>query len=77
MNKEQFKISISNLINYYLNNIIPLNVDAATIQGNAEIKVMIHDQAQILPQSFQVNLEKAIDSFAEYYENVEEEEVDE
>lgn len=59
MNKEQFKFSISNLINYYVNNIVQLNLDLAG-QEDENIKSMIANQANMLGTTFSNRLDDLI-----------------
>lgn len=64
MNKEQFKFSISNLINYYIVNAVQLNVDLAMAErdGRKEmIEGMVQNQAGALAQSFEQQLYQMID----------------
>lgn len=59
MNKEQFKFSISNLINYYVNNIVQLNLDLAG-QQDENIQSMIANQANMLGTTFNNRLDDLI-----------------
>lgn len=67
MNKEQFKKSISNLVNYYINNMVQLN---ASITGKSsedmkDIILIAENQAKVLSQTFNYSLDKLIDEFCE------------
>lgn len=59
MNKEQFKFSISNLINYYVNNIVQLNLDLAG-QEDENVQSMIANQANMLGTTFNNRLDDLI-----------------
>lgn len=59
MNKEQFKFSISNLINYYVNNIVQLNLDLAG-QQDENVQSMIANQANMLGTTFSNRLDDLI-----------------
>lgn len=59
MNKEQFKFSISNLINYYVNNIVQLNLDLAG-QQDENVQSMIANQANMLGTTFNNRLDDLI-----------------
>lgn len=75
MNKEQFKISISNLINEYVDKMILLNLDAAN--KSPEVIHMYSKQAQGLSAGFSEALGSLIDSAFVEPEEEKEEEVDE
>ena len=59
MNKEQFKFSISNLINYYVNNIVQLNLDLAG-QQDENVQSMIANQANMLGTTLNNRLDDLI-----------------
>jgi hypothetical protein len=63
MNKEQFKKSILDLINYYNSNLVQLNMSVAGLKAdeNKEIIGMAEMQARALTQTFQMNLNKKLD----------------
>lgn len=62
MNKEQFKFSISNLINEYVSKIVALNVE---VKGKTpDIVHMYAKQADGLSQGFSEALGALIDTFA-------------
>ena len=62
MNKEQFKFSISNLINEYVTEVVALNVD---VKGKTpDVVHMYSKQADGLAQGFSEALNALIDTFA-------------
>ena len=61
MNKEQLKFSILNLVNYYVKNIIQLNLELHDYK-NDEIEAMIINQSNALGAAFQNELNKLVDS---------------
>ena len=63
MNKEQFKNSISNLINYYTNAAINYSMDLAQAEANQDVIVMQMIQGQIatLTKGFEYNLDGLLD----------------
>lgn len=62
MNKEQFKISVLNLINYYTSELICLNIQAAEKGGDPGIMTMLNTQAAALDKSFSFSLNELIDN---------------
>ena len=63
MNKEQFKKSISNLINYYTNAAINYSMDLAQAEASQDVIVMQMIQGQIgtLTKGFEYNLDGLLD----------------
>jgi hypothetical protein len=61
MNKEQFKISLVNLFNYYITNMINYNLEAKEAGDDEGITSMIQMQANALTVSFEQSLDKLID----------------
>lgn len=62
MNKEQFKFSISNLINEYMTKVVALNVE---VKGKTpDVVHMYSKQAEGLAQGFSEALNALIDTFA-------------
>ena len=62
MNKEQFKKSISEMINYFVGSMIDFNlrVDAAMRDENTAIANMMQGQAQGLAMTFEKELDNLI-----------------
>lgn len=62
MNKEQFKKSISEMINYFVSSMVDFNLraDAAMRDENAAVVNMMQGQAQGLAVSFEQELDKLI-----------------
>lgn len=71
MNKEQFKKSILNLINYYTSSLIQLNLQASGKED--EIVMMAENQAKGLSQAFYHNIDTLVDKI-EWPQEVEEDE---
>lgn len=67
MNKEQFKKSISNLVNYYVSNMVQLNVSVAgkPAEDVKDVMLIAENQAQALSQTFNYSLDKLINEFCE------------
>lgn len=67
MNKEQFKKSISNLVNYYVNNMVQLNASIAgkSAEDVKDVMLIAENQAQALSQTFNYSLDKLINEFCE------------
>ena len=67
MNKEQFKKSISNLVNYYVSNMVQLNVSVAgkPTEDVKDVMLIAENQAQALSQTFNYSLDKLINEFCE------------
>lgn len=66
MNKEQFKNSILNLINYYVNEAIVLNVNAYVAEQEGrkgDIDLVLENQAGVLTQAFEAKLSQIVDAF--------------
>ena len=61
MNKEQFKISLVNLFNYYITNMINYNLEAKEAGDDEGITSMIQMQANALTVSFEQSLDRLID----------------
>lgn len=61
MSKEQFKISLVNLFNYYITNMINYNLEAKDVEDDEGIIAMIQTQANALTVSFEQSLDKLID----------------
>ena len=61
MNKEQFKISLVNLFNYYISNMINYNLEAKESSNDEGITAMIQMQANALTVSFEQSLDRLID----------------
>ena len=63
MNKEQFKNSISEMINYFVGNIVDFNLkaDAAAREGNDSVVHMLQGQAQGLAAGFEQGLDSLLD----------------
>lgn len=63
MTKEQFKKSISNLINYYTNSAITYSMNLASAQKNQEEEVcgLIQGQMQALGFGFEKSLDELLD----------------
>jgi hypothetical protein len=63
MNKEQFKKSISEMINYFVGNMVDFNLraDAAGKEGNDSIVNMLQGQAQGLAAGFEREVDKLLD----------------
>lgn len=61
MSKEQFKISLVNLFNYYISNMINYNLEAKEAGDDEGITAMIQMQANALTVSFEQSLDKLID----------------
>lgn len=74
MNKEQFKFSISNLINEYTGKVVALNLEAA--DKSPEIVHMITKQAEGLSRGFSEALNALVDDLCSSFEMEEEVEVD-
>ncbi len=72
MNKEQFKNSISEMINYFVGNIVDFNLkaDAAIREGNETVVSMLQGQAQGLTAGFEQGLDNLLN---EVFPEVEEE----
>lgn len=66
MNKEQLKESLLEIMNYYVKSVVALNLDAK--DASEEVILMAENQASILSQSFQFNLNKMIDEYAAQFE---------
>ena len=79
MNKEQFKKSILDLINYYNSNLVQLNMSVAGLKANEnkEIIGMAEMQARALTQTFQMNLNNKLDELLDLIPDSAEGEVDE
>ena len=79
MNKEQFKKSILDLINYYNSNLVQLNMSVAGLKANEnkEIIGMAEIQARALTQTFQMNLNNKLDELLDLIPDAAEGEVDE
>lgn len=79
MNKEQFKKSILDLINYYNSNLVQLNMSVAGLKANEnkEIIGMAEMQARALTQTFQMNLNNKLDELLDLVPDDAEGEVDE
>ena len=62
MNKEQFKKSISEMINYFVSSMVDFNLkaDAAMRDENVTVVNMMQGQAQGLAMSFEQELDKLI-----------------
>ena len=62
MNKEQFKNSISEMINYFVGNIVDFNLkaDAAIREGNETVVSMLQGQAQGLTAGFEQGLDNLL-----------------
>ena len=58
MKKEQFKKSISEIINYYLGQVVQANLAAQT--DNEQLLKMIEAQAQIASYNFEMALDELI-----------------
>lgn len=69
MNKEQLKKSLLEIMNYYVKNLITLNLEAK--DASEEIILMAENQASMLNQSFNFNLNKMIDEYASQFESEE------
>lgn len=71
MNKEQFKNSISNLINYYTNAAINYSMDLAQAEASQDVIVMQMVQGQIstLTKGFEYNLDMLLDKVFPEEEN--------
>lgn len=67
MNKEQFKKSISNLVNYYINNMVQLNASVAgkSAEDMKDIVLIAENQAKVLSQTFNYSLDKLVNEFCE------------
>lgn len=61
MSKEQFKISLVELLNYYIENIIGYNLKAKDVGDNEGVINMIQTQANALTMSFEQSLDKLIE----------------
>lgn len=63
MNKEQFKKSISEMINHFAGGMIEVNLkaDAAMREGNESIVTMLQGQAQGLAAGFEQGLDQLIE----------------
>lgn len=63
MNKEQFKKSISNLINYYTNTAINYSMDLAQAEMSQDVAIMqmIQGQMATLTKGFEYNLDRLLD----------------
>ena len=79
MNKEQFKNSIVNLINYYTQNAVQYNLNArdAQEQGMENMIDMIQNQMSALNYGFEQGLDKLLNEVFPEEENIEEEFVEE
>lgn len=79
MNKEQFKKSILDLINYYNSSLVQLNMSVAGLKANEnkEIIGMAEMQARALTQTFQMNLNSKLDELLDLIPDAAEGEVDE
>ena len=74
MNKEQFKKSISEMINYFVGNMVDFNLkaDAASKEGNETVVHMLQGQAQGLAAGFEQGLDSLLNEvFPEAEEEVE------
>ena len=62
MNKEQFKKSISEMINYFVGSMVDFNLkaDAAAKEGNETVVHMLQGQAQGLAAGFEQGLDKLL-----------------
>jgi hypothetical protein len=62
MNKEQFKKSISEMINYFVGNLVDFNLkaDVAAKEGNESVVHMLQGQAQGLAAGFEQGLDKLL-----------------
>lgn len=76
MNKEQFKKSISNLVNYYVSNMVQLNVSVAgkPAEDVKDVMLIAENQAQALSQTFDYSLNNLINEFCKEEENDDKEE---
>jgi hypothetical protein len=76
MNKEQFKKSIANLINYYTQNVVQCNLSAreAQEQGVEGMMGMIHNQMSALNYGFEQGLDELLDKVFPEEENEDTEE---
>lgn len=79
MNKEQFKKSILNLVNYYVNNIMQLNASVAgkPAEDVKDIRLIVENQAQVLNQTFNYSLNNLIDEFCKEENEESEDKADE
>ena len=79
MNKEQFKKSISNLVNYYVSNMVQLNVSVAgkPAEDVKDVMLIAENQAQALSQTFDYSLNNLINEFCKEEEENDDKEEDE